>query len=353
MPFFFDLSSLMPLVERNPFAPVEVQDEAPVELVEEIPAEEIVDTGLPIPSHYDIDFMRAMVQDPFHLFVHWQLKDNPYDRLRRIFPNDGVGSFHTVLKLIDETNQISVFFDAAYAREYWFSVFPDRRYRVELGLRSPQFGYIKLLSSQPVTTPRGAPSEVMAEEPEYQVTADDYLEVLRQSNLVPERILAPESWVPGGIGFDEAEKAGEEAEEQAAKIAEREEARRAAIEEALPETFRRLLKVMADIQLGRDYDRLWEKLDQEEMAGMVREFIETMSRFGQGETGYLLLLRYLPELLRRVMATEGEIQIDEPVSIYLAKQIGLGGSEVVGPEGGEGRQGGVPPIGPWNPSATI
>lgn len=344
MPFFFDLSSLLPLVERNPFAPVDVHDEVPEELgPEEIPAEEIIDAGLPIPAHYNIDIMRAMVQDPFHLFVHWQLKDNPYDRLRRIFPGDGAETFHTVLKLIDETNQISVFFEAAFTREYWFSVFPDRTYRVELGLRSPRFGYIKLLTSQSVRMPRGAPSDQTAEEPQYQVTADDFLQVLRDSNIVPARVLEPEAWAPAAAGIEPTPE------------------KQAAVEEMLPETFRRILKIISDIQTGRDYDRLWERLGQEELAEIVREFILTMSRLGQGEAGYLLLLRYLPELLRRVLATEGEIQIDEPVSIYFAKQIGIASSEFNAPDapgmpggvgGGPGRgAAGGPSVRPWLPSA--
>ena len=134
MPFFFDLSSLIPTVERNPFEPVLAPDEAPAEpLEEEIPAEPIADTGLPLPSHYDFDMMRAMAQDPFRIFVYWQLKDDPFERARKIFPAESANGFHTTLKLTDETNNISVFFDAAFAREYWFQVFPDRTYRVEMG----------------------------------------------------------------------------------------------------------------------------------------------------------------------------------------------------------------------------
>src|SRR5262249_6220671 len=154
------------------------------------------DTGLPIPSHYDFDMMRAMVQDPFRIFVYWQLKDDPFERLRRIFPA-AHDDFHTTLKLIDETNNIAVFFDAAFAREYWFKVFPDRPYRIELGMRSSRFGYIKLLTSQSVTTPRGGPSDKEAEEPQYQITADDYLRVLRESHLVPERAYTLDGLLPG------------------------------------------------------------------------------------------------------------------------------------------------------------
>lgn len=333
MPFFFDLSSAFPLIARNPFEPVVVADEVPAEPVaEEIPAEPIIDTGLPIPSHYDIDLMRTVVQDPFHLFVYWQLRDNPFDRLRRIFPASEVETFHTVLKLIDETSAIAVYFDAAYAREYWFSVFPDRRYRVELGLRSPRYGYIKQLSSQPVTTPRGAPSDQAAEEPQYQIAADEYIEVLRESHLVPERAFTPEGLI---------RLPGETQQE------------RAGVWERLPESFRRLLTIIADVQAGRDYDRLWERLSREELAGMVREFIGTLRGLGEGELGYMLLLRYLPELLRRVIADEGEpeIETDKPITLWLAEKLGQTASEynfstssVENIAPGAGRPG------PWAPS---
>ncbi len=309
MPFFFDLSSAFPLVSRNPFEPVIVADEVPADPgAGEIPAEPIIDTGLPIPAHYDIDLMRALVQDPFHLFVHWQLKDNPYDRLRHIFPPGEVETFHTVLKLVDETSAIAVYFDAAFAREYWFNVFPDRTYRVELGVRSPQHGYIRMLSSQPVRTPRGAPSDQAAEEPQFQIAADEYVEVLRESHIVPERAFTPEGLIP---------LPGQTPEE------------RTDIWQQLPDSFRRLVVIIADVQAGRDYDRLWERLGQEELASIVREFVNTMSGMGEGEAGYMMLLRYLPELLRRAIAAEGETEIatDKPIVLYLAERLGQTASE--------------------------
>ncbi len=331
MPFFFDLSSLIPLVERNPFAPIQVEDEPQTEEdAPEIQAEPIIDTGLPIPAHYDVDLMRALVQDPFHLFVHWQLKSDPFERLRHIFPADDVADFRTVLKLIDETNQISVFADAAFTREYWLSVFPNRRYRVELGLRSSKFGFIKLLSSQSVLIPRAAPSELSADEGEYQVSADDYLRVLRDSHLISEKGFDPLQWWPV------------EATEANSQV------------DPLPAAFRRILKVISDIQSGRDYDRLWVRLEQEELADMVREFLFTMSRVGDGELGYFLLLQYLPELFRRAVAAEGEIQIDEPVSLYLARHLGGSQSETTQrPGSAPGAWTGSSEMRPWFPSATL
>jgi Domain of unknown function (DUF4912) len=337
VPFFFDLSSLIPTVERNPFEPVLVPDEEPVKLPEkEIPAVPIADTGLPIPSHYDFDMMRAMAQDPFRIFVYWQLKDDPYERARKIFPTDSANGFHTTLKLIDETNNISVFFDAAYAREYWFHVFPDRTYKVEMGLRSPRYGYIKLLNSQPITTPRAGPSEKEAEEAEYQISADDYLRVLRESHLVPERAFTLEDLLPGP---DDVPASA-----------------RSALWDALPPSFRRLMRAMADIQAGRDYDRWWERLEKEELAGMVKEFLEIINQMGgNGELGYMLLLRYLPELLRRAIQAEGEtgeIRIDKPISLYLAERLGQAASEISSVSSSESIPSPPSPEGPVPPHSS-
>lgn len=344
MPFFFDLSSLIPTVERNPFEPLVVPDVISEEIIpEESEAEEIIDTGLPIPSHYEFDIMRAMVQDPFRLYVYWQLKDDPFERLSRIFPKDQISGFHTVLKLIDETNNIAVFFNAAYARDYWFSVFPDRRYRVEVGLRSERHGFINLLTSQSVTTPRGGPSDQVAPDPAYSITADEYIEVIRESHLVPERAFTLDALLPGGGGDLPPEA-------------------RNAVWESLPPSFRRLMQAIVDIQTGRDYDRWWERLDQEELSGLVREFLDIVRHMGDGELGYILLLRYLPELLRRAIraekaaGTEHEIQIDKPILLYLAERLGQSSSEIQ-PAGGDlGGPGGTPPSplevsqGQWLPS---
>lgn len=307
MPFFFDLSSTFPLVTRSPFEPVILTDEVPanLEAVAEVPAEPIVDTGLPIPSHYELDLMRLLVQDPFHIYAYWQFKDSPHDRLARLFPN---GNFHTVLKLIDETTNIAVFFEAAFGRNYWFSVFPDRTYKVELGVRSPQLGYIKLLTSNTVTTPRGTISDQEDVEPSYQISADEYVQVLRESHLVPERAFTPE----GILSLP-----GQTVEEQAS------------FWEALPESFRRLLHIIADVQAGRDYEKLWDKLSQAELAALVQEFLALIGQMsGNGELGYMLLLRHLPELLRRALAEEGAIEVSGPLNIYLAERLGLSASEM-------------------------
>lgn len=352
MPFFFDLSSLLPTVERNPFEPVVVEDDiasaARDAAAADVSAETddalpVVDRGLPIPTAYKLDLMRALVQDPFHLFVNWQLKDDPFERLRLLFPPEAVETFQTVLKLIDETNAIAVFFEAAFTREFWFNVFPDRTYRVELGLRSPRFGYIKLLSSQAVRMPRGAPSDQIAEEPEYRIEADDYLKVLRDSHLVPERAFTVEALLP-----PPADAATDQL--SARKW------------EALPVSFRQLISAMTDVQAGRTYEHWWERLSEAELAEWVREFLRTIQQMGDGELGYMLLLRYLPEVLRRAINAElgrrstGELEIDKPITLYLAERLGQVASEQNVQEDANSAQSQAPGSiahGQWLPSLNL
>jgi hypothetical protein len=310
VPFFFDLSSLTPVLERNPFAPPPLRDPIPAltaEANEPIAAEPIADTGLPIPAHYDLDLMRALVQDPFRVYVYWNLRSDPFAKLRRIFSPEQVAEFRLVLRLIDETTRVTVLFPVPYTREYWFDVFPGRRYRIELGLQSRRAGYIKLLGSQVVETPRGGPSEVSAEDPAFAIEADDYLTVLRESHLVPERIFTAE----GLLAKIRGEADWELKEEW----------------DALPISFRQIMEIIADLEAGRACDRWWERLSEEELAEMVREFLGIIREMGEGELGYLLLLRYLPELLRRVLRATGEIRIDKPLPLFLAEQLGQVTSE--------------------------
>ncbi|MBK8314090.1 MAG: hypothetical protein IPL01_08715 [Acidobacteria bacterium] len=60
-----------------------------------------------------------MVQDPFRLYVYWQLRENPFDKLE-IFLANSINTFKMVIKLVDESNNIAVINNAPYSREYWF-----------------------------------------------------------------------------------------------------------------------------------------------------------------------------------------------------------------------------------------
>ena len=206
-------------------------------------------------------------------------------------------------------------------------------------MRSPRYGFIKLLSSQSVITPRGGPSNREAEEPQYQIAIDDYLRVLRESHMAPERAFTLDSLLPG----DDGVPAGA----------------RNALWDSLPASFRRLMRAMADIQAGRNFDRWWDRLNREELAGVIREFLSIINQMGgDGELGYMLILRYLPEILRRAIQDEEgtlmahELRIDKPITLYLAEKLGQTASEISAISSSENFPGPPPPGQPAGPNVA-
>jgi hypothetical protein len=178
-----------------------VLDETPIaEIIEEKvvkPSQEIyIDLGMPIPDHYDVDSIRALVQDPFHVWVYWEIRERTFNRLHQIFPEHIASSFYPVIKITELKLNHSAFIGIDRIGNYWLSVFPDRHYRIEVGLRSQERGYIRLLQADEIITPRGTVSSEIPEEPEYQITNREFAELLRASGfasftsmLGPERIL--------------------------------------------------------------------------------------------------------------------------------------------------------------------
>lgn len=191
------------VTSQNPYlgSNVERITEVPIaELIEEKitkPAEEtFVDKGLSIPDSYDVDTIRAMVQDPFHIWVYWTMRPQVFDKLTAIFPQEVAKTFSPVLKLTELKSNDVIFISIADSGDYWLSVFPDKCYRVEVGMRSPERGYIRLLEADEVTTPRGTVSRNVDPEPEYKVYGQEFIENLRASGfdsfagmIGPERVM--------------------------------------------------------------------------------------------------------------------------------------------------------------------
>jgi len=53
------------------------------------------------PEGYDLDIVRAMLQDPFRVFVYWHVRQESLNALTRFFSPQEVAGFTTVLKLIE------------------------------------------------------------------------------------------------------------------------------------------------------------------------------------------------------------------------------------------------------------
>jgi len=191
------------VTSQNPYlgSNVERITEVPIaELIEERvtkPAEEtFVDKGLSIPDSYDVDTIRAMVQDPFHIWVYWTMRPQVFDKLTAIFPPEVAKTFSPVLRLTELGHDDVIFINIADSGDYWLSVFPDKRYRIEVGMRSPERGYIRLLEADEVSTPRGTVSKKVDPEPEYKISGQEFVDNLRASGfasfagmLGPERVM--------------------------------------------------------------------------------------------------------------------------------------------------------------------
>lgn len=167
--------------------------EAPEKTVAELIAEadkelqeqqgEYIDRGLPIPETYNIDTIRTMVQDPFHIWVYWTMRDRLLDGVKKIFPKEIAATFTPVLKVTEMILGHTSIIEINRNGNYWLSVFPDRHYRIEVGVQSPLRGYIRLLEADEVRTPRGTISMQVAQEPEFKVTNQEFAENLRLSGF--------------------------------------------------------------------------------------------------------------------------------------------------------------------------
>jgi Domain of unknown function (DUF4912) len=149
-----------------------------------------VDPGLPIPESYDFEIARAMLQDPFHIFLYWQVRSASFQPLSNYFSDEDAKTFRVTLRLTELKGGHEAYFEVAPRGRYWLTVFPDREYRFEVGLLSPVHGYISMIRSNRVQTPRGTVSTQKAAEPNYRLTTPEFTSVLRASGFAADQAVA-------------------------------------------------------------------------------------------------------------------------------------------------------------------
>ena len=275
----------------------------------EIPAQEpFIDRGLPLPETYDVDIIRAMLQDPFRIFIYWEVRDQSLKALTRYFAPDDARSFRTTLKLIEIGGGHQVFFDVSHNGRYWLQVFPDREYEFEIGVRSPKHGYISLVRSNRVQTPRGTVSSERAVESQFQLSPPDFIEILEATGFGAQQTL---DVTLAAMTEPETEK-----DEWSAAL------------ENLPEAVYKALMIAAaggelSLELLSDMP---EPLKNELMKLLLG---------GDGRIAAAGLMHYLPELLHEA-AQNSQGWIGDPIHhLHLTPKFMLGGTENVALPGGE------------------
>lgn len=118
-----------------------------------------------LPAAYGQDRIGVLVRDPWTLFVHWELTPRTRITALRQLGADAEGT-REVLRVVDVSDTTTG--DLAGSRGTEVDIppgadsryvpvdAPDRRYRIELGLRTAQGRFLPLLSTHGATTPPAA-----------------------------------------------------------------------------------------------------------------------------------------------------------------------------------------------------
>jgi len=152
-----------------PFSDFE-DDEDPVllEIVSEerqkLSPELFLDFGPPLPSRYDVDQLELMAQSPLRVFAYWELRDATIVTALRRIPAEDRQNFQLLLKWKEENATQQRTLDPGTTDNWWFDTLPESRYQLEIGLYWSEYGWLPLLASRELVTPRLALGPASAEE---------------------------------------------------------------------------------------------------------------------------------------------------------------------------------------------
>jgi hypothetical protein len=292
----------------RPSSPLGVERSRSEPVIRAAPAEGGSDLGPALPESYDVDIVRAMLQDPFRIFVYWEIRDDTIRGLNRFFSPEEAAGFKVVLRLVETTGQNEAFFEVAGKGRYWMTVFPDREYEFEIGVRSPLHGYIALVHSNRIRTPRATVSPETATEDDYRLSSPDFADILDASGFGAIQALSIKvSGLPGSdLPADWL----------------------SALLLGLPESLRRAITHAA--AGGRLTADLISMLPEPLRSELLRLLFAT-----DGVIAAAALMHYLPELLRTAMESGQEWIGGHLHPIVIAPKFFVGASENVTRPGGE------------------
>lgn len=175
MPFFFPGSSEQ--VFRTPQPSQAIVDR----LAEMLPDDE------PLPELPKTDRIRLQVQSPRSLYVYWGFKEDPFETLRRAF-SWASENYAYAVRLVNLDNGDESIYNASATNSQWLDAKPGYSYRVDVGLYSVGRGFIRLLSSNVVSTPRAGVSRYTDVSYDFYVAPEDFARVLDQSGYVSDAL---------------------------------------------------------------------------------------------------------------------------------------------------------------------
>jgi hypothetical protein len=179
MPFIFPGSSeqLPPAPTLLPEPPAEVRDKLAALSIDE-----------PLPETYAGDRIRLLAQSPYRLYLYWNHARDPFKTLRKAFGAAMASRYRLALRLVDTESGAENHFEASEARNFWFDVKPDRRYRAVVGFFAQGRPFIRLLTSEIVTTPRVNVSHATGASTEFHVSAPEFAQVLNEAGYASDAL---------------------------------------------------------------------------------------------------------------------------------------------------------------------
>ena len=268
-----------------------------------------VDRGMQIPETYGVDVVRALVQDPFHMMVYWELRPESLGALRELFPNGAATAFAPTMRLTDIDTGSEAYITVPASGKYWFDVVPDRRYRVDVGARSPEHGFVPIARSNVVTTPRGTVAATVDDDPRYRIETPRFVRLLQVTGFASDRVLVDIVRAEAGV-VPEAPALGATPPpsylvEAFGKLPEG--VRTAAVSVARGET-------LTDDQL-------------EELPEELRQVLDMLRVKGELEVLTAAFMHLLPQMLRRILEAGHFVEGAHP--LHLPPRFAIGSSEAV------------------------
>jgi len=119
---------------------------------------------------------RLQIQSPTRLYFYWSVKNNPFKTLNRALGNSG--NYTLVIKFLNKTKNLVRFFPIEPEGNWWFDADADSSYQAEVGFYAPGRPFIRIIYSNEVRTPRRSPSKRKDLVARFDVSANQFAEVL-------------------------------------------------------------------------------------------------------------------------------------------------------------------------------
>jgi hypothetical protein len=154
------------------------------------PKEVYIDRGLPLPQTYGEDRITALVKDPNWIFAYWELTGPRRVEVEKQCGRETLEDAAWVLRVHDcsLSRSSDIRIDVG-AGNWYIPVGEDRRFRVEIGVVTPDGGFIPFASSKELQTPRSGPSSEASEE--WMVSDETFKKFLAVSYRVGASLLFP------------------------------------------------------------------------------------------------------------------------------------------------------------------